>query len=405
MEENSLRPEIRFKGINDDWEQRKLGDMADIIGGGTPSTSVTAYWDGDIDWYAPAELADQIYVNSSQRKLTKEGFNNSSAKMLPVGTVLFTSRAGIGKTAILSKEACTNQGFQSIVPHKDELDSYFIFTRTEELKQYGEIVGGGSTFVEVSGKQMANMSLLMPKDIAEQRIIGNLFEKLDNAIILQQRKLEKLKIIKEALIIKMFPQDGNDIPEIRFKKFTGPWKKKAFQELFVEKREKTTVENEDVLLSCAIEGMYLNSELFSHFRGSSTVGYVKVKKNDLVLSAQNLHLGNANVDLRVDHGIVSPAYKVYEIVWCNPLFIQTWVKRESTKKFFLDATTEGASQCRKNIEWDTLGEQTIKVPNTDEQFAIGSFFYKLDSLISLQQDKVHKLTYMKKALLSKMICI
>ena len=91
--------------------------MADIIGGGTPSTSKDEYWDGDIDWYAPAEIADQIYVESSERKITEVGFNNSSAKMLPVGTVLFTSRAGIGKMSILRKESCTNQGFQSIVPN------------------------------------------------------------------------------------------------------------------------------------------------------------------------------------------------------------------------------------------------------------------------------------------------
>ena len=105
------------------WEQRKLGDIADIVGGGTPSTGNQSYWDGDIDWYAPAEIADQIYANSSQKKITGLGYENSSAKMLPPGTVLFTSRAGIGKTAILTRKGCTNQGFQSIVPHRGELDS------------------------------------------------------------------------------------------------------------------------------------------------------------------------------------------------------------------------------------------------------------------------------------------
>ena len=108
--------------------------------------------------------------------------------MLPVGTVLFTSRAGIGKTAILSRKGCTNQGFQSIVPHKDELDSYFIFSRTEELKRYGESVGSGSTFAEVSGKQMANMELMMPKTLVEQKTIGQYFASIDNLITLHQYK-------------------------------------------------------------------------------------------------------------------------------------------------------------------------------------------------------------------------
>ena len=181
-------PELRFKGFTDAWEQRELGEVADIVGGGTPSTAISEYWDGDIDWYAPAEISDQIFVNSSQRKITTEGLNNSSAKMLPVGTVLFTSRAGIGKTAILAKEGCTNQGFQSIIPHKNELDSYFIFSRTDELKRYGETVGTGSTFVEVSGKQMANMTISIPTTMEEQQQIGTYFRNLDHLITLHQRK-------------------------------------------------------------------------------------------------------------------------------------------------------------------------------------------------------------------------
>ena len=178
------------------WEQRKLGDIADIVGGGTPSTGNQSYWDGDIDWYAPAEIADQIYVNSSQKKITGLGYENSSAKMLPPGTVLFTSRAGIGKTAILTRKGCTNQGFQSIVPYRGELDSYFIFSRTEELKRYGELVGAGSTFVEVSGKQMAVMELMMPPTMREQQTIGGFFQQLDHLITLHQRQTIVYAVIR-----------------------------------------------------------------------------------------------------------------------------------------------------------------------------------------------------------------
>ena len=192
-----LVPQIRFAGFTEAWEQRKLGELAEIVGGGTPSTGVDSYWDGDIDWYAPAEIGEQIYLESSQRKITKEGLNKSSAKILPIGTVLFTSRAGIGKTAILLKEGCTNQGFQSIVPNKEKLDSYFIFTRSEELKRYGETVGAGSTFVEVSGKQMANMELMMPKTMSEQQQIGEYFTTLDHLITLHHRKQKYCKKYKK----------------------------------------------------------------------------------------------------------------------------------------------------------------------------------------------------------------
>ena len=156
------------------------------------------------------------------------------------------------------------------------------------------------------------------------------------------------------------------------------------------------------MLSCAINGMYLNSELFSHFRGASNVGYLKVKKNDLILSAQNLHLGNCNVNLRFEHGIISPAYKVYELVDCNPLFMQAWVKRDSTKNFFLRASTEGASVCRKNIVWEELYKQELLVPDIEEQKKIGAYFDYLDHLITLHQRKCEDTKKLKKYMLQKM---
>ena len=193
-----------------------------------------------------------------------------------------------------------------------------------------------------------------------------------------------------------------EMPSIRFYGFDNDWEQRKFDEAFIERRNKTEKENEDILLSCAINGMFLNSELFGHFRGTTTIGYLRVKKNDLILSAQNLHLGNANVNLRFEHGIISPAYKVYDLNNCNPEFVQSWVKRDDTKKFFLAATTEGASQCRKNIEWETLGKQNISMPSLDEQKRIGSFFSQLDNLITLHQRKFEKLTNVKKSMLEKM---
>lgn len=196
-------PEIRFKGFTDAWEQRKLGEVSQIVGGGTPSTGIPEYWDGDIDWYSPVEIGEEIFVSCSQRKITQLGLEKSSAKILPVGTVLFTSRAGIGNTAILEKEGCTNQGFQSIVPKDNELDSYFIFSCSHLLKKYGETKGAGSTFVEISGKQMSLMPLNIP-EIKEQKSVGNFFRKLDSIITLHQRKLDELKNMKKTLLQQMF---------------------------------------------------------------------------------------------------------------------------------------------------------------------------------------------------------
>ena len=191
-------------------------------------------------------------------------------------------------------------------------------------------------------------------------------------------------------------------PKIRFKGFTKDWEQRKFGSLLEETRNKTIFEDEDTLLSCAIDGMYLNSELFSHFRGSSNIGYLKVKKNDLILSAQNLHLGNCNVNLRFEHGIISPAYKVYELVGCNPLFMQAWVKKDSTKDFFLKSSTEGASVCRKNIVWEELYKQELPVPSIEEQTKVGEYFYSLDHLITLHQRKCEQTKNLKKYMLQKM---
>lgn len=199
----STTPELRFKGFIEEWKEQQLGDCADIVGGGTPDTANSEYWDGDIDWYSPAEIGDKIFIDRSKRKITQLGLKESSAKVLPIGTVLFSSRAGIGSTAILAKEGATNQGFQSIIPHNGKLDTYFIFSRTRELKKYGETNGAGSTFIEVSGKQMESMPIINP-EIDEQKAIGIFFKNLDRLIAKTEQQINKLKNIKKACLDKMF---------------------------------------------------------------------------------------------------------------------------------------------------------------------------------------------------------
>lgn len=193
------------------------------------------------------------------------------------------------------------------------------------------------------------------------------------------------------------------IPQIRFSKFEKKWVEHKFGSIVSEYCEKTTSENEDTLLSCAIEGMFLNSELFSHQRGLSNIGYLKIKKGDLILSAQNLHLGNANVNLRFPHGIISPAYKVYDIVGCDSEFLYVWVKRDATKKFFLNATTAGASLCRKNIEWDSLYQQAVMLPELDEQEKVSEFLIKLEQIISDKELQKKKIETLKCTMLEKML--
>ena len=184
------------------WEQRKLNQLADIIGGGTPSTANPEYWDGDIDWYAPAEIGEERYADGSVRKITELGLQKSSATVLPAGrTILFTSRAGIGKTAILRRSGATNQGFQSIVL-KDGINPYFIFSMSDSIKEKAETVASGSTFLEISGKMLGNLDVMIPKK-PEQDMIARYFESLDSLITLHQREYDnekRAKIFVLALI-------------------------------------------------------------------------------------------------------------------------------------------------------------------------------------------------------------
>ena len=185
--EKALVPQIRFTGFTDPWEQRKLGEIAEVVGGGTPSTDIESYWDGDIDWYSPAELGDAVYADSSVRKITLSGYQSCSATMLPAGkTILFTSRAGIGNTAILRRSGCTNQGFQSLVIN-DETDVYFVYSMSGQIKKYAEQKASGSTFLEISGKALAAGRFAFPS-LDEQRLIGAFFDRLDSLITLHQRK-------------------------------------------------------------------------------------------------------------------------------------------------------------------------------------------------------------------------
>ena len=407
---NDQKPAIRFQGFTDAWEQRKLGELADIVGGGTPSTGVSDYWDGDIDWYAPAEIAEQIYLTSSQRKITEEGYNHSSAKMLPVGTVLFTSRAGIGKTAILTQKGCTNQGFQSIVPHKSDLDSYFIFSRTEELKQYGETVGAGSTFVEVSGKQMANMELMMPKIMAEQKAIGQYFAHLDILITLHQRKYDKLLSIKKSMLEKMFPRDGSKFPEIRFSGFTNPWEQRKLGEV----------------------GKARSGIGFPDAEQGGTEGIPFFKVSDMNLDGNGNEMNHANNYVSAEQIAARRWAPITEVpaVFFAKVGAAVMLNRKRLCRFpFLLDNNTMAYSLDQNV-WDAdfakalfetvdltslvqvgalpsynagdVEAMEIMLPTMAEQEKIGLFFARVDNLITLHQRKLEKLKNIKKSMLEKM---
>ena len=379
-------PELRFKGFTDDWEERKLGELSNIVGGGTPSTSNPEYWDGDIDWYAPAEIGEQSYVSKSKKTITELGLKKSSARILPVGTVLFTSRAGIGNTAILAKEATTNQGFQSIVPYQNKLDSYFIFSRTNELKRYGEVTGAGSTFVEVSGKQMSKMSIMVP-ELSEQQKIGSFFKQLDDTIALHQRKLDLLKEQKKGYLQKMFPKNGAKVPELRFAGFADDWE---------ERKLNDNVENIGTGRSSFKAGLdYSEQTPYEVLGSTSVISYSDSfdHSGNFVLTARvganagNLYKHSGNV--KISDNTVYIQSKNLEFIF----YLLT--------KYDLKKLAFGTGQ--PLIKASELKNLKLFFPKTfGEQQKIGSFFKQLDETIALHQRKLDLWKEQKKGYLQKM---
>ena len=274
------------------------------------------------------------YITKTAEKIKPEGL--SKTREVHPGDLILSNSMSFGKPYIMGIDGCIHDGWLLIRNTYKVFDLTFLchLLGTPQMIIQYKSLAAGSTVNNLNKELVGNTVVTIPT-IKEQRVLGQYLETLDNLITLHQRKLDKLINVKKSMLEKMFPKQGSTVPEIRFSGFTNDWEQREFDEVFVEKRDKTERENEDTLLSCAINGIYLNSELFGHFRGATTIGYLKVNKNDLILSAQNLHLGNANVNLRFEHGIISPAYKVYDLADCDPYFAHSWVKKDSTKTMVL----------------------------------------------------------------------
>lgn len=198
-------PDLRFPEFQGTsvWEEKKLREIGNFIGGGTPNTTNPEYWDGEILWYTPTEIKNGR-LKSSNRKITEQGLRNSSAKLLPKGAILITTRATVGDVAISEKECTTNQGFQSLVVKDSEINSfwfYWIIQHKEELIKRAS----GSTFKEIGKNEIINIIAYSTKK-QEQQKIADCLSSLDELIEATSRKVEILKEHKKGLMQQLFPK-------------------------------------------------------------------------------------------------------------------------------------------------------------------------------------------------------
>lgn len=180
------------------WRKTTIDECVNVIGGGTPSSFNSSFWNGDISWFTPTEIGNSKYVYDSVRKITEEGYANSSTRILPIGTVLLTSRAGIGDLGILMKEGCTNQGFQSLVA-KDNTDNEFLYYLMTTLKNKLLQNASGSTFLEISPGKLKQIKMSVPSN-AEQQGIAEILSAMDTELSELETQLSKYKKLKTGMM-------------------------------------------------------------------------------------------------------------------------------------------------------------------------------------------------------------
>ena len=238
----------------------------------------------------------------------------------------------------------------------------------------------GGTVKGIKGSILHQQEVKYPQ-YEEQIKIGSYLDNLDNLITLHQKQCNDFKTLKKYMLQKMFPKKGQKVPEIRFDGFTDDWEQRKFGEILDEFSNKSKTENEYPVLSSTNTGMEYRDGRVS---GKSNIGYKIIDNNDLVLSPQNLWLGNININ-DIGLGIVSPSYKTFKLINVEPDFFRSQIRSTYLMNEYYNASIQGASVVRRNLDIDNFNDIAILVPSVSEQLTIGYFFRNLDNLITLHQ--------------------
>ena len=381
-------PKLRFPGFTEDWEQRKLCEVAEITMGQSPSSK--NYTNNPKDFIlvqGNADLKNGVVV---PRLWTKEVTKTAEAN-----SIILTVRAPVGEVAISDYDVVLGRGVAGI---KGNEFIYYVLLCLKEF-HYWEKLSSGSTFDSINSNDIREILINVPSE-KEQEAITSQLQGVDNLITLHQRKLENLKLKKKALLQKLFPKNGEQFPELRFPGFTDAWEQRKLGDLAkveMDKRiykEQTTAEGEIPFYKIGTFGgkadSYISEELYNEY----TQKYPHPKEGDILISASG----------SIGRTVVYHGEKAYfqdsNIVWLNH-------KGALDNGFLL--------QFYSRVQWVGLEGSTIKrlynknileteinIPNIEEQKNIGKFFTQIDNLITLHQRKLEHLQLQKKALLQQM---
>ena len=368
------------------------------IGGGTPSTKINAYWNGDLPWIQSSDIEEGIVLKANvKKKITKLGLDKSSAKLVPEKSIAIVTRVGVGKLAYMPYQYSTSQDFLSLSNLKEDhfFLTYLLYkTLNEGANSQGTSIKG------ITKDYLLSINMFVPsKD--EQRKIGKLFSKIDTTITLQQRKLNSLQKLKKGLLQKMFPKNGENIPEIRFPEFSDAWKQCKLSDLVNVidgdrgKNYPTEADFEPhghtLFLNASnvtIDGFLFDTNQFITEEKSNSMGSGKIIKDDIIITSRGSlgHIAwyNDSVQqvmphLRINSGMLILRNKAN----VKTSYLHQFMKSDKGKAqiVFMSFGSAQPQLTKKGVE-----SFTVNYPiDTEEQIKIGAFFSKIDNTITLQQ--------------------
>ncbi|KEY63280.1 Type IC specificity subunit [Lactococcus cremoris subsp. cremoris GE214] len=396
-------PELRFPGFTDDWEERKLGELTTSFSGGTPSAGNSSYYKGDI----PFIRSGEINSDKTELFLTEAGLKSSSAKMVSVGDILYALYgATSGEVGISQINGAINQAILAIKPC-DGYNSHFLmqWLKLKKQKIIDQYLQGGQG--NLSGSIVKNLVLKVP-NFEEQKKIGAFFKQLDDTITLHQRKLDLLKEQKKGYLQKMFPKNGEKVPELRFAGFADDWEDRKLGELASFSKgngytKKDLVEFGDPIIlygrlytkyETVIEKVdtFVNKKDKSIISEGSEVIVPASGESSEDISRASV-VGKSGIILGGDLNIIKP------VNYIDSIFLALTISNGSQQK---EMSKRAQGKSVVHLHNSDLKQVNILYPKLEEQQKIGSFFKQLDNTIALHQRKLDLLKEQKKGFLQKM---
>ena len=412
MTEKSTKPQLRFAGFDDTWEQRKLSDVATMHARiGWQNLRTSEFLDsGDYMLITGTDFNDGAVNYSTCHFVEKERYEQDKHIQIKNGSILITKDGTLGKVAYvqgLSMPATLNAGvFNVEIKDETKVDNKYLFQylKAPFLMDYVDKKATGGTIKHLNQNILVDFPVVMPSK-AEQEAIGVYFQQLDNLITLHQRKYNKLTNVKKSMLEKMFPKNGSNVPEIRFKGFSDAWEQRKVGELLIERNEQAPMNEEYPLMAfIANEGVAPKGERYdrsSLVTDTENKLYKRTEFGDFIYSSNNLETGSIGLN-KYGKACISPVYSVF-----HPTGIadSNFLGRRLVRKDFINSMVkwrQGVIYGQWRIHESDFLKIEISVPSVKEQRQIGTFLDYLDNLITLHQRELEKLKNLKKACLEKM---